>query len=103
MIDATQEALMFTSRPEYKAILGIEYALGKFNFSVNNTLFGPTKFRNAGLDSTLQVEFRPKVVTDIGVSYQASDNVNITLNAITFLTYCPNGNLWHCILKARLF
>ena len=60
VIDATQEALIFTSRPEYKAILGIEYALGKFNFSVNNTLFGPTKFRNSGMDSTLQIEFRPQ-------------------------------------------
>ena len=33
VIDATQEALIFTSRPKYKAILGIEYALGKFNFA----------------------------------------------------------------------
>ena len=27
VIDATQEALIFTSRPKYKAILGIEYRL----------------------------------------------------------------------------
>ena len=89
VIDATQEALIFTSRPEYKAILGIEFALGKFNFSVNNTLFGSTKFRKSGMDSNLQMEFRPKVVTDIGIGYQASDNVNITFNANNIFDVLP--------------
>ena len=89
VIDATQEALIFTSRPKYKAILGIEYAVNKFNFALNNTLFGPTEFRNSGMDSDLKLEFETKVVTDLSIGYQASDNVNITFNANNILDVLP--------------
>jgi len=89
VIDATQEALMFTSRPKYKAILGIEYDLGKFLFAINNTLFGPTEFRNSGMSSNLKLEFEPKVVTDLSIGFQASDNVNITFNANNILDVLP--------------
>jgi iron complex outermembrane receptor protein len=89
VIDATQEALMFTSRPKYKAILGIEYDLGKFLFAINNTLFGPTEFRNSGMNSNLKLEFEPKVVTDLSIGFQASDNVNITFNANNILDVLP--------------
>jgi len=89
VIDATQEALIFTSRPEYKAILGIDFTINKFNFSLNNTLFGPTKFRNSGMDSNLQIEFQEKVVTDLGISYQATSNVNILLNINNIFNVLP--------------
>ena len=89
VIDATQEALIFTSRPKYKAILGIEYAVNKFNFALNNTLFGPTEFRNSGMDSDLKLEFETKVVTDLSIGYQASDNVNVTFNANNILDVLP--------------
>ncbi len=89
VIDATQEALIFTSRPKYKAILGIEYAVNKFSFALNNTLFGPTEFRNSGMDSNLKLEFETKVVTDLSIGYQASDNVNITFNANNILDVLP--------------
>lgn len=89
VIDATQEALIFTSRPEYKAILGIEYALGKFSFGLTNTLFGPTQFRNAGMSSNLKLEFEPKVVTDLYIGYQASESVNITFNANNIFNVLP--------------
>ena len=89
VIDATQEALIFTSRPKYKAILGIEYAVNKFSSALNNTLFGPTEFRNSGMDSNLKLEFETKVVTDLSIGYQASDNVNITFNANNILDVLP--------------
>ena len=89
VIDATQEALIFTSRPKYKAILGIEYAVNKFSFALNNTLFGPTQFRNSGMDSDLKLEFETKVVTDLSIGYQASDNVNVTFNANNILDVLP--------------
>ena len=89
VIDATQEALIFTSRPKYKAILGIEYAVNKFNFALNNTLFGPTEFRNSGMNSNLKLEFETKVVTDLSIGYQASDHVNITFNANNILDVLP--------------
>jgi iron complex outermembrane receptor protein len=89
VIDATQEALIFTSRPKYKAILGIDYTLGKFNFALNNTLFGPTEFRNSGMDSDLKLEFETKVVTDLAIGYQATEKVNVTLNVNNIFDVLP--------------
>lgn len=89
VIDATQEALIFTSRPKFKAILGIDHEVGKFNFTLNNTVFGPTKFRNSGMDSNLQIEFLTKVVTDFGIGFQASDKVNLSFNVNNLLNVLP--------------
>jgi iron complex outermembrane receptor protein len=44
VVNDTQEALFFTSRPEMKFILGVNYDIGKFGFNFNNTYFGKTKF-----------------------------------------------------------
>ena len=89
VIDDTQEALIFTSRPKYKAILGIDYGLNNFLFSLNNTLFGPTKFRNAGMDSNLGIEFKPKIVTDLGIQFQGSDRVGLSFNVNNILNVLP--------------
>ncbi|WP_299437164.1 TonB-dependent receptor [uncultured Aquimarina sp.] len=105
VVNDTQEALFFTSRPEYKAILGANYDIGKFNFSLNNTLFGPTKFRNQGLQdleslvggnpadsdggSDLGVEFMTKVVTDLAINYNATDKITIALNVNNILDVLP--------------
>jgi iron complex outermembrane receptor protein len=89
VLDATQEALLFTSRPEFKGILGIDYNIGKFIFSLNNTLFGPTKFRNAGMDSNLQIEFQTKLVTDLGITYQMTDNATVALNVNNIFDVLP--------------
>jgi iron complex outermembrane recepter protein len=89
VIDATQEALLFTSRPKYKAILGIDFQIQKFTFSLNNTLFGPTKFRNSGMDENLQIEFKDKIVTDLGIAYQFSDHFNAAININNILNVVP--------------
>jgi iron complex outermembrane receptor protein len=89
VLDATQEALIFTSRPKFKGILGIDYSIGKFIFSLNNTLFGPTKFRNAGMDTNLQIEFQTKLVTDLGITYQANKNTTIALNINNIFNVLP--------------
>jgi iron complex outermembrane receptor protein len=48
VVNATQEALFFTSRPETKWILGANYDINKFGFSLNNTYFGKTTFKQQG-------------------------------------------------------
>lgn len=85
----TQEALFFTSRPRYKAIMGIDYEIGKFVFSLNNTLFGPTTFRQQGLDPGIYTEFKPKVVTDLGITFQTSKNTTLSVNANNLLNILP--------------
>ncbi|KAA1243693.1 TonB-dependent receptor [Aquimarina sp. RZ0] len=105
VVNDTQEALFFTSRPEFKAILGANYDIGKFGFSLNNTLFGPTKFRNQGLQnleslvggnaddsdggSDLGVEFMTKVVTDLAINYNATERITIALNVNNVLDVLP--------------
>ncbi len=89
VLDATIEALTFTSRPKFKAILGIDYTLSKFTFSLNNTMFGPTEFRNAGMDSNLKIEFATKVVSDLGITYQMNEKTTIALNVNNLFNVLP--------------
>lgn len=93
IIDATQEALLLTSRPKYKAILGVDYEVGKMNFNLNNTLFGPTTFRQNGLNSNLKTVFEPKVVTDLGANFQLGKSVTLGLNINNIFNIMPKWNL----------
>jgi iron complex outermembrane receptor protein len=89
VLNATIEALTFTSRPKYKAILGFEYSLNKFLFTLNGTTFGPTEFRNAGMDEGLKVEFKTKMVTDLGIIYQLSPKTTLALNVNNLFNVLP--------------
>lgn len=89
VVNATQEALFFTSRPQYKAILGLDYEVGKFAFSLGNTLFGPTKFKQQGMDANLYTEFKTKIVTDLGITFQASEKSTFSLNINNLLNVLP--------------
>ncbi len=98
VVNQTQEALFFTSRPKTKWILGANYEINKFGFSLNNTLFGKTSFFQQGLSTdangnfNLGTEFDPKVVTDLGVNYSASDKLTIALNINNLLNVLPEWN-----------
>ena len=110
VVNETQEALFFTSRPETKWILGANYEIGKFGASLNNTLFGKVKFAQQGLQdleslfinptdipagaiedgsSDLRTEFDPKIVTDLGITFQATDKLMIQLNINNLLNVLP--------------
>ena len=110
VVNETQEALFFTSRPETKWILGTTYDIGKFGFNVNNTYFGKTKFAQQGLQdleglftnpadipagavqdggSDLRTEFTPKVVTDLGINYNATDKLTFSLNVNNIFNVLP--------------
>ncbi|MFT6049115.1 MAG: iron complex outermembrane receptor protein, partial [Patiriisocius sp.] len=110
VVNETQEALFFTSRPETKWILGADYELGKFGFNLNNTYFGKTKFAQQGLQnleglfidsddipadavqdggSDLRTEFLAKIVTDLGITYSATDKVTLALNVNNLLNVLP--------------
>ena len=93
VIDATQEALMFTSRPKHKTLLGLDLDYNKFNFSLNNTVFGPTEFRNAGLNSNLAVKFKTKTVTDFAVNYSITDKMTLSFNVNNVFDVTPKWKL----------
>jgi len=85
----TQEALFFTSRPKYKAILGLDYSVGDFGVSLGNTVFGPTTFNQQGMDANLYTEFKTKIVTDLGLIYVLNDDLTIALNINNLLNVLP--------------
>ncbi|WP_081167582.1 TonB-dependent receptor [Niastella populi] len=70
IFDYMQEALLLTSRPKFKAILGGDLILNKWSLTVNNTLFGPATFRSEGLDENIKMVFQTKMVTDANIGYQ---------------------------------
>ncbi len=96
VIDFTQEALFFTSRPKQKFVVGATYEMEKMNFFLNNTYFGSTEFSqdNGGVpaslhDLGLKTVFQPKVVTDLGVTYQLFDNLTVSANVNNLLDVTP--------------
>lgn len=92
VIDATQEALFFTSRPKVKFVLGTTFEMDKLSIGVNNTYFGKTEFRQQGLDPNLKTVFDPKVVTDLAVTYQLFANVSISANVNNIFDVLPKWN-----------
>jgi iron complex outermembrane receptor protein len=89
VLDETQEALMFTSRPKFKTIVGADLDFRNFNFSLNNTTFGPTHFRNAGMDRNLEVAFKTKSVTDFAVNYQLTKALTLSFNLNNMFNVTP--------------
>ena len=95
VVNQTQEALFFTSRPRTKWILGTTYDIDKFSFSLNNTYFGKTEFFQQGLSTdangnfNLGTEFTPKVVTDLGINYNATKNITIAANINNIFNVLP--------------
>ncbi len=89
ILNGTQEALLFTSRPRYKYILGIDYEVGKFGLSLNNTVFGPTQFRNDGMSEDIRIVFQQKIVSDLGINFNANKNLTFAFNVNNFLNVLP--------------
>ncbi|WP_445748476.1 TonB-dependent receptor [Polaribacter sp.] len=89
VVNATQEALFFTSRPQTKWILGSTYDVGKWGLSLNNTYFGKTTFKQQGMSTDLRTEFTPKIVTDLGINFNATDKITIALNVNNILNVLP--------------
>jgi iron complex outermembrane recepter protein len=93
VFDFTQDALLFSSRPAYKAILGIDYNLNKIGISLNNTLFGTTTFRQAGLNQNLKTVFTPAFVTDLALNFQLSKTINLGINVNNIFNILPKWEL----------
>ncbi len=90
-------SLLTESRPKYKGILGLDYSIMKWSFSLNNTLFGPTKFQdldNGGsIMNNIKQVFKPGVVTDLNVGYAFSDKVSANIVVNNLLNVLPKWDL----------
>ncbi|MES2015085.1 MAG: TonB-dependent receptor [Pseudomonadota bacterium] len=89
VLTETQEALMLTSRPKYKAILGFDLDYAKVNYSLTNTMFGPTTFHQLGIDANLDTKFKTKTLTDFAVNFKMSEKVTLTFNVNNMFNITP--------------
>ncbi len=97
ILNAQVKSLLTEGRPNYKAILGLDYSVGKFNVVVNNTLFGPTKFQdldNGGsIMNNIKQVFQPSVVTDLNIGYAITKSVSISFSANNLFNVLPKWKL----------
>ena len=93
IFDYTQEALLLTSRPKYKAILSGDLTWNKWSFFLNNILFGSATFRSEGLDRNIKLFFKSKVVTDTHIGYQFNQRWSVSLAVNNILNILPEYQL----------
>jgi len=90
-------SLLTESRPEYKTVLGVDYLIKKWNFNLNNTLFGPTKFQdldNGGrIMNNIKQAFKTKVVTDLNLGYSFTDNISASFTVNNLFNILPEWEL----------
>ncbi len=90
-------SILTESRPEYKAVLGFDYKMNKFSVSLNNTLFGPTRFQdldNGGsVMNNLKQEFKTAVVTDLNLGYDFTSKFSAYLGVNNLLNVLPKWKL----------
>lgn len=90
-------SLLTESRPEYKGVLGFDYALNKWNFNLSNTLFGPTKFQdldNGGaIMNNIKQVFTTNVVTDVYVGYNLTSKVTASVSVNNIFNVLPKWDL----------
>jgi iron complex outermembrane receptor protein len=89
VLNDAQESLIFTSRPKHKTIIGFDLDYSKVNFSLNNTVFGPTTFRQKGIDPGLKTVFKTRAVTDLSMNYNINERMTFTLNVNNLFDVIP--------------
>ncbi len=91
------KSLLTESRPKTKVILGADYSNNKWNFNLNNTLFGKTLFQdldNGGSDMlNITQEFKTAIVTDLSIGYNITDKISFAVSANNLLNVLPKWEL----------
>ena len=102
-----EQSRITSSRPQTKAILGLNYELGKFNFILNNTYFGEVTWQhsNNGLngaplgpggsllpenDEAYDQTFGGKVLTDLIVNYRFNKHIAIFASVNNLFNVYPD-------------
>ncbi len=90
-------SLLEEGRPKFKAVLGFDYSLKKFGVSLNNTVFGPTKFQdldNGGSQmNNIKQVFKTAVVTDLNLGYSFTDKISFNIGINNLLNVLPKWKL----------
>jgi iron complex outermembrane receptor protein len=91
------KSLLTEGRPKYKAILGFDFGVSKFNVVFNNTLFGPTAFQdldNGGSKmNNIKQKFSPAVVSDLNIGYSFSKSISASFTINNLFNVLPKWKL----------
>ena len=97
ILSAQIRSLLTESRPKFKDVLGLDYHIMKWNLSLNNTLFGPTKFQdldNGGsIMNNIKQVFKTAVVTDLNIGYDFSSRISGSLGINNIFGVLPSWDL----------
>lgn len=89
------QAQFETGTPQSKVSLGINYGVSKFHAGVNFVYFGEVTARTGVYsdESTwIDQTFAGKMITDLSLGYDVTDNLNITVGANNLLNVYPDEN-----------
>ena len=97
ILNAQIKSLLTEGRPRYKSILGFDFFIDKWVFNLNNTLFGPTAFRDAdngneNMDN-IKAVFKPAVVTDLNIGYNFTTKTSLSLSINNIFNVLPKWDL----------
>ena len=84
-----EESRITSSRPQSKAILGLNYNINKWNFTLNNTYFGEVTWQHPS-DAAKDQTFSGKVLSDLIFAYHLSDKIDVSLTANNILNVYPD-------------
>ena len=97
ILSAQIRSLLTESRPKFKDVLGLDYHVKKLGLSLNNTLFGPTKFQdldNGGaIMNNIKQVFKTAVVTDLNVGYSFTDKIAASIGINNIFNILPKWDL----------
>ncbi|HKC37858.1 MAG TPA: TonB-dependent receptor, partial [Chitinophagaceae bacterium] len=112
ILSAQIRSLLVESRPKFKDVLGLDYQVKKWNISLNNTLFGPTKFQdldngpsyndlgisppasgNRNVMNDIKQVFKTAVVTDLNIGYKFSSRISASIAANNIFNILPKWEL----------
>lgn len=95
-VDPRQLSLIETGNPASKILLGLNYTLGKVGLGLRNTYFGEVRYYDVAPDPAVYdfggylLVFRPRTVTDLTVSVQATKGLSISAGAQNLFNVKPN-------------
>lgn len=84
-----EKARVTSARPNLKYSLGANLTLDKFNFNLNNTYFGKVTWQHPA-DPSLDQTFSGKILSDLIIAYNISENMNVNLTANNILNVYPD-------------
>jgi len=89
IFDRKEQSRLISARPSSKLILGLDYSMGKLSVGLNNTQFGEVTWQHAS-DASMDQTFSSKLVTDLNLNYQVSDNISVNFALNNLLNVYPD-------------